>query len=195
MKPLTQLSFRAGALVLAVLLAAAPGAQARVRTVTDPQAPRELPAQGPVSVHWTDPNQFTEIRYSGNRFQSQQGNWVQDLAGHFREAIAKQLPAGDKVDLTITDIKRAGQYEPWHGPRSDDIRVVKDLYPPRLSFKYVWTDASGKVVAQGEEKLIDSAFLMGDTRLNDSDPLRYEKRMIDEWARKQFRAAEPTASR
>ncbi|HEY0333051.1 MAG TPA: DUF3016 domain-containing protein [Stenotrophomonas sp.] len=189
MKPQILLQTSLGALLLACLLATAPGASARVRNVTDPQAPRALPAEGPVAVQWTDPNQFTEIRYSGNRFQSQQGNWVHDLAEYFRQAVAKQLPAGDKVEVTITDIKRAGQYEPWHGPRSDDIRVVKDLYPPRLSFTYTWTDRHGQVVAQGEQKLVDTAFLMNTSRLSDSDPLRYEKRMIDEWSRKQFRAS------
>src|SRR3546814_7722222 len=30
--------------------------------VTDPEAPRSLPADGPVDVRWTDPAQFTAIR-------------------------------------------------------------------------------------------------------------------------------------
>jgi hypothetical protein len=184
-----------GALLLASVLACGQSAEARVRTVTDPNAPRALPAEGPVSVSWTDPNQFTEIKYSGNRFEAQQGNWVADLAEYFRDTIAKQLPSGDKVSIQITNIKRAGQYEAGRGPASNDIRVVKDLYPPRISFNYVWTDASGKVVAQGEQKLVDTAFLMGDTTPGDTDPLRYEKRMIDDWTRKQFRDIKDTASR
>ena len=193
MKLPTVLQTGLAAALLAGLLATAPDAQARVRTVTDPQAPRALPADGPVSVQWTDPNQFTEIRSSGNRFQAQQGNWVQDLAGYFRDSVARRLPPGDRMQITITDIKRAGQYEPWHGPRSDDIRIVKDLYPPRLSFNYAWTDSSGKVIDQGEQRLIDTAFLVNDSRIGNSDPLRYEKRMIDEWTRKQFRAEATTA--
>jgi len=195
MKPQIIFHTSIGALLLACLLAVAPGAQARVRTVTDPQAPRALPADGPVSVQWTDPNQFTEIRFSGNRFQSQQGDWVQDLAEHFRDSIVRRLPPGDRMAITITDIKRAGEFEPWHGPRGDDIRIVKDLYPPRISFSYVWTDSSGKVVDQGEQRLIDTAFLMNDSRINNSDQLRYEKRMIDDWTRRQFRDGRTTASR
>lgn len=159
-------------------------AQARVRNVTDPNAPRALPAEGPVSVQWTDPNEFTEIRYSGNRFQAQQGDWVTTLATYFRTSAAKQLPPGDKLAITITDIKRAGEYEPWHGPRGQDIRVVKDIYPPRIRFNYVWTDANGQVVAQGEQRLIDAGFLTNNININDSDQLRYEKRMIDDWTRK-----------
>lgn len=182
------------ALLLTCLLGVA-SAEARVRTVTDPNLPRALPAEGPVSVKWTDPNQFTEIRYSGNRFESQQGDWVTDLADYFRTSAAKQLPAGDRLDITITDIKRAGEYEPWHGPRGHDIRVVKDIYPPRIRFNYVWTGANGQVIEQGEKRLIDSAFLTSTLQINDSDQLRYEKRMIDDWTRGQFRDAKTTAGR
>ena len=56
-------------LLLAPLVAAlafavsAPTASARVRTVTAADAPRSLPEQGPVSVQWEDPAQFTEIAF------------------------------------------------------------------------------------------------------------------------------------
>ena len=182
------------ALLLTCLLGVA-GAEARVRTVTDPNAPRALPAEGPVSVQWTDPNQFTEIRFSGNSFEAKQGNWVTTLADYFRTSAAKQLPAGDRLDITLTDIKRAGEFEPWHGPHGRDIRVVKDIYPPRLRFNYVWTGANGQVVEQGEKRLIDAAFLTSNLQINDTDPLRYEKRMIDDWTRAQFRNANTTAGR
>src|SRR3546814_8485015 len=48
--------------------------------VTDPEAPRSLPADGPVDVRWTDPAQFTEIRRSGNRREARRGDWVHELA-------------------------------------------------------------------------------------------------------------------
>ncbi len=175
----------AGLLLACLLLAGT--AQARVRDVTDPQAPRALPADGPVEVRWTDPAQFTDIRYSGNRWEAVRGTWVSDLANRFRSSAAKRLPPGQRLSVTITDIKRAGQYEPWHGPRLDDVRIVKDIYPPRISFSYTLTDAEGRTLDQGERKLVDAGFLTGGTRLNDSDPLRYEKQMIDDWVRKQFR--------
>jgi len=185
-------SFACAALLLTCLLGAA-AAEARVRTVTDPNAPRALPADGPVSVQWQDPAQFSEIRFSGNRFESQRGDWVTQLADYFRTSAAKQLPPGDRLDITITDIKRAGEYEPWHGPRSQDIRVVKDVYPPRIRFNYVWTGANGQVIEQGEKRLIDSAFLTNTLVINNTDQLRYEKQMIDDWSRSQFRQARASA--
>lgn len=185
------------AAVLIAALAAATAADARVRTVTDPQAPRALAsnADSPVKVSWTDPAQFTDIRYSRNRWEAERGNWVSDLAGHFQKTAAKRLPEGQRLQVTITDIKRAGDYEPWHGPRMDDVRIVKDIYPPRLSFSWIRTDASGRVLDQGEKKLVDTAFLMSGTMLGDSDPLRYEKRMIDDWVRRELPKDRLTAER
>lgn len=187
----------ASAAVLLAALAAASGAEARVRNVTDPQAPRALAsnADSPVKVDWTDPAQFADIRYSRNRWEAERGDWVNELAGYFQKTAAKRLPQGQQLQITITDIKRAGDYEPWHGPRFDDVRIVKDIYPPRLSFTWTRTDASGQVVDQGEKKLVDTAFLMSRASINDSDPLRYEKRMIDDWVRSELPKDRLTAER
>ena len=66
----------AASLLFAVALSAAATAPAKTRNVTDPEAPRSLPAEGPVAVQWTDPAQFTELKFSGNRWEAQRGNWV-----------------------------------------------------------------------------------------------------------------------
>ncbi|WP_115554662.1 DUF3016 domain-containing protein [Xanthomonas arboricola] len=188
-----KLSSVSGAGLLLAGLLAATGVQARVRNVTDPQAPRALSSDGKVDVRWTDPADFSEVRFSGNRWEAQRGDWVTQLATHFQQSAARKLPDGQHLSVTITDIRRAGQYEPWHGPRMQDVRVVKDIYPPRLSFTYTLTGADGQVIDQGERKLVDSAFLMSGPRLTDSDPLRFEKAMIDDWVRKQFRGDRSTA--
>ena len=113
------------ALFASVLLAALSlPALAAQSNVTDPNLPRALPAQGPVSVSWTDPAQFTDIRNSPNRWEAQRGTWVTDLAGYLRQAAAKQLPPGQTLDVRITDIHRAGEYEPWHGPSADHLSLI-----------------------------------------------------------------------
>ena len=156
-------------------------------------APRALPAQGPVSVGWSDPNAFTEMRTSGNRFAASQGSWLTDLAKYLRKRAETQLPAGERLQLTIVDIDRAGDYEPWHGVALHDTRIMRDIYPPRMTVQFRRLDAGGKVVAEGERKLSDPSYLLGIQPLNDSDPLRYEKRMIDSWLRREF--ADSTAAR
>jgi len=133
------------------------------------------------------------VHFSGNRREAVRGDWVTQLAIHFQQSAARQLPDGHHLSVTITDIRRAGQYEPWHGPRMQDVRVVKDIYPPRLSFTYTLTGADGRVIDQGERQLVDSAFMMSGPRLTDSDPLRFEKAMIDNWVHTQFRRGRKTA--
>ncbi len=175
-----------GAALTGLLTLAAPFADAAPRTVTDPNAPRELKAEGPVQVRWTDPARFTELKNSANRWETQRGNWVYQLADHLRTSASKRLAPGQTLDVTITDIKRAGDYEPQHGPRGQDIRIMKDIYPPRMTLTYVLRDAQGNVVRENaEERLIDMGYLSsGRGLLSDSDPLRYEKQMIDDWLKK-----------
>ncbi|HLM53582.1 MAG TPA: DUF3016 domain-containing protein [Pseudoxanthomonas sp.] len=183
MKPSTSLARTlAAALLLGCVsapLAAAPG------RVTDPDAPRRLQLQSPVSVSWDDPSGFSELRHSHNRFEAARGNWVEQIARHLQSRVAAALPAGERMELTITDIERAGDYEPWAGVDVRDVRVVRDLYPPRMSLTFTRYGADGQIIAQGQRDLSDLGFLTG-TRVNEADPLRFEKRMIDHWVRREL---------
>ena len=172
-------------LALGLTLAMA-GSAVAGNTLLSKDAPRALPDNGPVSVAWADPATFTELKASGNRFESAQGDWLIQLAKYMRKQADKQLAPGNKLELTIVDIQRAGRYEPWHGLDRQNIRMIRDIYPPRMTVKYRETDASGAVVAEGERKITDPAFLVNAAPFNDSDPLRYEKRMIDSWLRRDF---------
>ncbi|MDV3509504.1 DUF3016 domain-containing protein [Stenotrophomonas sp. C4297] len=187
MKRSLAIALLAGALV-------AGGANAALRTVTDADAPRALQADGPVSVKWEDPAKFTEIRQSTNRFEAERGDWVQQLARYLQTTAAKPLQPGQTLDVTLVDIKRAGDYEPWHGPRGRDIRIMRDIYPPRISLQYTLKDASGRIVSEGDARLSDTGYLHNLGLKSDSDPLRYEKRLIDDWVKRQL-ASQATAAR
>lgn len=172
-------------LVLASLLAGP--VDARITTVTDPAAPRSLASDGPVQVDWTDPAQFSDIRFSGNRWEAARGNWVQQLAKHLQTRASAQLPPGETLQVTFTDIKRAGQFEPWRGPNLQDTRIVREIYPPLIELTFTRADAQGNVIDQGERRLRDSGFMMGASTMS-NDPLRFEKRMLDDWLRRELRS-------
>ena len=105
-----------------------------------------------------------------------------------RNAAAKRLPEGDRLEVTITDIGRAGRYEPWHGVRMQDVRIMRDIYPPSMKLEFRQYGADGRLVAEGARELRDMGYLMGAGTLSGSnDSLRFEKRMIDDWARTEFR--------
>ncbi len=162
-------------------------AWAKSANVTDPDAPRSLPAEGTVSVQWSDPAQFSEIRFSGNRWESVRGDWVRDIARYIRKRAANQLPQGQRLDVTIRDIKRAGDYEPGRGIPGSSIRYMRDLYPPRIDLEFTLLDGNGQVLAQGTRKLTDLGYLRRSSRVTDTDPLRYEKQLIDDWLRKDLK--------
>jgi hypothetical protein len=176
-------------LLTATLLAALASTPAMARSVvvTDPSLPRALPADGPVTVEWTDPGEFSDLRASNNRWQAQQGDWVTTLARHLQESATARLPAGQRMDVTITDIQRAGRYEPWHGIDYSHVRVMRDIYPPRMTLNVRITGADGQVLAEGERRLSDMGYLQN-SMSNDTDNLRYEKRMIDDWLRRELPA-------
>lgn len=183
MKPIATMTV----LLLAGLFVAG-NAGARITKVTDPDLPRSLPDEGPVAVQWSDPEKFTEIRYSHNRWEASRGDWVRDLAQYLRKRAPEHLPPGSRLEVTFTDIDRAGDFEPWRGIRVDSIRFMRDIYPPRIDLTFTLTGADGDVLAQGTRELADMAYLMGSTRLGDTDPLRYDKQLIDDWLRKEFKA-------
>lgn len=175
------------ALLLAGMIVAG-SAWARITNVTDPDLPHSLPDEGPVAVQWSDPAKFTEIRHSHNRWVASRGDWVRDLAEYLRKRAPEHLPLGSRLEVTITDIDRAGSFEPWRGIQADSIRFMRDIYPPRIDLTFTLTGTDGNVLAQGTRELADLGYLMGSTRLGDTDPLRYDKQLIDDWLRKEFKA-------
>lgn len=172
-------------LLLALALVAT-SADARVRNVTDPETPRSLPDEGPVAVQWSDPAEFTELKFSGNRWEAQRGNWVFQLAEHVRKEAGKRLPEGERLEVTINDIDRAGRYEPGRGLHMDSVRIMRDFYPPMMDLTFTRYDAEGNVVAEGERRLRDTMYLSNASITRSSDSLRYEKQMIDDWLRREL---------
>ena len=179
---MTRTRHLATALISAALAAAfvVPAFAARV---TDPELPRSLDADGPVTVSWTDPQAFSEIRYSRNRFEAERGDWVRGIARHLAKRAAGALGPGERLDVVITDIELAGDFEPGAG-RSDGVRIVRDIYPPRIDLSYTLYDASGDVADSGERSLRDIGFLHRQAgTVGSGDPLRLEKRLVDAWVR------------
>lgn len=171
------------ALPLALLAACA---STSPQWVTDADQPRLVGEGTPVTVAWGDPEQFSEIRYSQNRYESRQGDWVVQLADHIADETKRALPSGERVEVEILDIDRAGEYEWTYGATNQDVRVLRELYAPKIDLRFKRLDASGNVISEGERRLTDLNYLWGPQPMPSSDTLRFEKRLIDQWVRKEF---------
>ena len=156
-------------------------ALAGVASAAEPQAPSR------VQVTWTAPADFSESKtYAGTGLGRQSPDeWLGDLANHLRYRAERILPPDQHLQVTFTNVQLAGTYEPWRGPRWDDVRVIKNVYPPRIDLSFTLTDANGTVVKDGERELRDPSFMQRGI-LNETDPLRFEKRMLDDWVHREF---------
>lgn len=142
-----------------------------------------LADEGPVAVAWQDPAGFSEPDFGA--LPADRGTWIRVLAEHLRVQAERRLPAGHRLEVELLDVDRAGEYEHGRDVSSHDLRVVRDHYPPRIRLRFRHLDGGGAVLNQGERRLVDVTFLQRTATL-DSDPLRFEKRLLDDWLRREL---------
>jgi len=152
-----------------------PATQARAPSIVD----------APVTVQFANASAFTEIRNHPQQSDSYNKGWMEALSKHLEQRAPRYLEPGMHLYIRFTDVRLAGDYEPWRRPGFSDVRIVRDIYPPRLDLSYRLSDSSGQVVRQGSSILRDSAFLMRADRYPE-DPQRYEKNLLDDWLRETF---------
>ena len=141
------------------------------------------PAAGAVTVTFDHPEKYTDVRDSWSDQENERGrdHYLPLLREYLEKTLARRLPAGQQLKVVFSDIDLAGDFEPWRGAQFDEVRIVKDLYVPRLTFAFMVTNASGTVIRSGDRKLVELAFQFGITPGFRDDPLRYEKAMLDKW--------------
>ena len=138
-----------------------------------------------VSVNYVNPEEFSEVKEFGQQDRFNGANYLKPLKAYLIERATKMLPAGNRLEVSITDIKLAGGYEPWHGAQLMHVRFMKDVYPPRMDLSFKLIGSNGEVLREGSRKLRNLGYLQsGMMRPTDTDPLRYDKALIDSWLRR-----------
>ncbi len=136
------------------------------------------------SIHFESPENFTDVRRTHMGSERETADILADLEKHMQRKLNQKFHDGHQVRITVKDITMAGDFEPWHGPSASDIRIVKDLYPARLSFSYEILDLEGNVVKAGDENRRDRGLgmtLMPPGRAQEVAP--YVKDIFDQWLR------------
>ncbi|MES2228515.1 MAG: DUF3016 domain-containing protein [Pseudomonadota bacterium] len=144
-------------------------------------APGETVGTERAEVSRRIPGGFTEMQRSPH----ERREWLDELGRHVAKRAAHIVPKGQRLLVTITDVQRAGMVEPWRPGRLADVRIVRDPTPPRIDLSFQLVSAQGAVLKEGSRRLRDLAFL-NRGGLPSSDPLRYEKSLIDTWLRDDF---------
>ncbi len=142
-----------------------------------------------VEVVFFEPEKFTDVRDGYMGTDKGRDSTLAMLKEYLISRAARELAAGQKLAITVNDVDLAGDFEPWRSPQWNDVRIVKEIYPPRVVLAFRLTDAEGKVIKEGVRDLRDMAFMMKLTMGFRDDPLRHEKALLDDWLSAEFKAA------
>ncbi|WP_370630119.1 DUF3016 domain-containing protein [Xenophilus sp. Marseille-Q4582] len=143
---------------------------------------------GTVSVTHAEPDRLEAGRQGPPESEAARRAWVDALSAYLAERSAAALPEGQRLDVHLRRVQRAGAFEPWRGPQAGEVRIVRDIYPPRIELDFRLRGADGRVLREGARTLSDTAFLMRPSPHPRDDPLRHEKALIDDWVRQEFGA-------
>jgi hypothetical protein len=141
---------------------------------------------GDVTVNFQDPDKFDDVRETFAGGPSQY--YLDVLSKHLKEVAARHLAPGQKLTVTFTNIDLAGDFIPGGRPERNDIRIIKDIYIPRMSLTFQLKDANGTVIKEGERKLSDLNFQNNISIIGRNEPLNYDKDLLDRWVEKEFRS-------
>ena len=136
-----------------------------------------------VEIKWTDPDKYTDIHAGENNRKNFREQTFTNFEKHFSK-LASQLPEGQTLKVEVTNVELAGTT--FHGGMNR-IRVVKEMYPPRMEFSYKVINADNSIALEGKAKLKNMNFMMGRTLRYRNDSLGYEKVMIDKWFAETFK--------
>ena len=135
-------------------------------------------ASAGVTVDYAKPDEFIDMP----RSPQDREQVLKEMTRHFN-ALAKELPAGQELKVTVTDIDLAGREEPrrW---AINEIRIMRGGADwPTMKLSYT-LEQNGQVLRSGEETLTNMMYQQRINRYSSGDPLRYEKQMVDDWFQK-----------
>ncbi|HKU71719.1 MAG TPA: DUF3016 domain-containing protein [Burkholderiales bacterium] len=139
-----------------------------------------------VQVAFKDADKFTDFGDTARVVPDARRNaMLGELRAHVQKRAAGRIPEKTQLIVTVTDIDMAGGFETARGPKADHVRIYRDGYPPRIKLEFTLTDFTGKVVKEGKRELTDAAYLKTSVEYR-NDPLRYEKKLIDDWVAREF---------
>ena len=141
------------------------------------------PAESSVSVTFVNPEQFTENRFYGRQDRFNRIDYLAQLKAYLIKQGQAVLEPGQSLHVNITDIRLAGAYEPWGGPRWDYVRIMRDSYSPRIDLDFKLVDQDGNVLREGKRVLRNVDYLHSDVgpAAAEGAPLYYDKALLRRW--------------
>jgi hypothetical protein len=135
-------------------------------------------ASAAVSVSYVQPEKFSDVPF----VTWEREDTLKTLTEHFTW-LGNSLPPGQDLRIEVLDVDLAGRAIP-SARMGRDVRVLRGQADwPRIQLRYA-VEQDGHVLKSGEAQLSDMNYLNHTNRYFDSEALRYEKSMIDDWFEK-----------
>jgi hypothetical protein len=135
-------------------------------------------AAGTVQVAFIQPERFADVRDRAYTSKEHLATLERVLV----ETAAPHVPDGRTLKIEVLDVDLAGEVRP--GVRAWDVRVLTGRADwPRITLR--WT-LDGPAPKSGEAVVQDMAYLQRIAPPLADSGLVYERRMLDEWFRKEF---------
>jgi hypothetical protein len=139
-------------------------------------------AHAAVAVSFVDPEHYSDARAGYGK----PGVALDALRRHVVALGARYLRPDQTLAIEVLDVDLAGQVE-WWRPYGYDLRVMREVTPPRIKLRYALTE-NGRTTAQGDETLVDPYYLWQSGRPGSTEPFYYEKTMLERWFQERFGA-------
>ena len=138
-----------------------------------------------VTVTLQKPEAFRDFKATCVGMDERTRGLLADLSRFIRASAARYLPDGGALEVTVTNVDMAGEFETWRGSQACSVRVMLDIYAPRIVLDFRLTDRDGQAVSAEHRDLVDPLYLTRAVTLS-TDPLRYEKNLLLDWLQKEF---------
>ena len=138
-------------------------------------------AHAETNIVWDSPEDYRDMSYRDSNTEKDRLIVMKDLEKYFVHESDNVFTEDLTLTVTITDVDLAGDFEPWR-TNVYDIRIVKSIYPARISFEYTMTSADGSIITEGSETLRDTHLIAPIHMRNDDYP--YVKDLYRSWVRK-----------
>ncbi len=139
-----------------------------------------------VKITWEEPESYSDVRPTNESRKRFRERTLQELEEHIVD-LASDLPESQVLSMTVTNVDLAGQVWPsqfvgFGNGAGSDVRIIKRVDIPRMTFSYSLANADGQVILSGEDvKLKDMDFMESNIRRNRTESLSYEKAMLNDW--------------
>lgn len=137
-------------------------------------------AAGTVQVSFVEPDKFADAGRSFDRPAN-----LKTIETHLQDLGQRYLADGQTLSIEVLDVDLAGELRPSRRSGTD-VRVVRGGADwPRMALRYV-LEGGGLPSQRGEDRIADLSYALRGSSYANRDPLRYEKRMLDDWFKSRF---------